>query len=221
MKAHHQIYYDRVLPYRSTDKKLQKQFVDIYVEAFNDPNGAYNETNTPQSVLDEVWHHHINSGRISLAIDRESSSVVGLACLEMIEKASEEERRHTNKIFDYLKTTGIRNAGLPIWYFSELAVLDSYRNREDHIGTELIDLALRDLRSRNQNGMFGHNDKMFVLTRTDTERSMSINAFKRAGFTFLEDILQHAEDATQVTKHDSKSIKKIWGYKVVYPISGW
>lgn len=218
---HHQIYYDRVLPYRRTDQKLQNHFVDIYVEAFNDPNGAYSEANTAESVLEEVWHHHIDHGRVSVAVDVESSLTVGLACVEMMSKASEEERQHAETVFEYLKTTGIRNMGIPTWYFSELAVLQDYRIREEHIGTELIRHALHDLRSRSHDGTFGHDYKMFILTRTDAEKSMSINAFKRAGFTFLDDVIQYAKDAEQVVKRGGKSINKVWGYTIVYPIGGF
>jgi ribosomal protein S18 acetylase RimI-like enzyme len=212
------LYYDRVPPHCRGDIKLSNEFAKLYIVSFNDPNGAYEENNTIESVINEVWNPHIKHGRISLAFDNDK--VVGLACVEPIELSSPEESAWAKEVFTALGEHNVRQSGLPIWYFSELAVYPEYRNTSEHIGSSLIRFAMDDLRARDEDGSYSRDNKLFTLTRTDAYRSMSINAFKREGFTFLPDCIQRAEDSAQVVDRGGKSVNKIWGYDLVRPL-GW
>lgn len=212
------IQYDRILSYREDDCALAKQFSCLYLEAFNDPDSPYGENNTIASTKSDVWHTHLAYGRITLALDRRT--VVGLVCIEPIERASSEERDFSAQLIEHIRTSQhIYVSGLPIVYLSELAVRKTHRNRPDHIGQSLIISALRDLGSRDADGVFGHDDKLCVLTRTDAYRSMSKHTLARAGFCFCDDFIQHADQSEQVLSHGGKSIDKVWGYRIVHPIS--
>ncbi len=215
------IVYERVFPYRYDDVSLFEQFSDIYIEAFNDPDGAYQEKNTHETVYKQIWLPHLEYGRVTLAIDR--CRVVGLVCVEPLACTSDEEQGFAERYLEYLlRERSINANSLPNpMYLSELAVRKEYRNRQEHIGNELIMTALRDLRARSDDGSFGRDDKFFVFTRTDAKRSMSRNTLARAGFSFHDDFLQNAETADQIIERGGQSREKVWGYKIVFPIMEW
>jgi hypothetical protein len=214
------IYYGRLSPYHHKDSVEARQFAEIYIEAFGDADEVYGEENhTVESVLCEFWQHHMDYGRIFVA-QEDRDGVIGIACVEYLDNASAEERGYLATIDRYLdEVYCVRRGDLPVWYFSELAVRSDYRNLPEHIGSRLIQVAMGDLRSRDQAGSFNQNSKIFVLTRTDAARSKSINAFGRVGFMFLPDIIQCANESAQVLKHGGRSVYKIWGYDVINPVS--